>query len=235
MAVLHYKSPSKPSALRSAWPKLIMFGLLMLFIFLLGNLQANPATPKQVPATINGLTETYITTAPTVEKFLSGLGIPRNQIISVTPSLTAKLTIQTVVVVETKPTLRNAIVAANMQSSIKAAEEEALQEKLAQAAAAAAKELAETQLKPTQPKSPTYVGLASWYSFGKRMTAASTQFPRGTKLRVIAEESGKTIDVTINDYGPEDWTGVMLDLNKPAFAKLAPLGLGKITIKYFRI
>lgn len=234
MAVLHYHSTSNPSALKSAWPKLIMFGVLMLFIFILGNLKTNPATPKQIPATINGLTETYTTTATTVEKFLLGMGIPRNQIISVTPPLTSKLTSQTVVAVETKPALRNAIVAANMQSSIKIAEE-ALQEKLAQVAAAATKELAETQLKPAQPKSPTYVGLASWYSFGKGMTAASTQFPHGTKLRVIAEESGKTIDITINDYGPEEWTGVMLDLNKPAFAKLAPLGAGKIYIKYYRI
>ena len=212
-----------------------MFGGLMLFVFVLGNLKVSSAAPKQIPTTINNLTETYATTANSVEKFLLGMGIPRNQIISVTPPLTTKLTNQTVVAVETKPTLRNAIVAANMQSSIKAVEEKELQEKLAQAAAVAAKELAEAQLKPVQPKSPTYVGWASWYSFGTGMNAASTQFPRGTKLRVIAEETGKTIDIVINDYGPEDWTGVMLDLNKPAFAKLAPLGLGKITIKYFRI
>ena len=86
-----------------------------------------------------------------------------------------------------------------------------------------------------EPKSPTYTGIATWYRWGDTPTTASTQFPRGTKLRVVATNSGKKVDVVVNDYGPEAWTGVALDLNSIAFAKLAPLGAGKIPIRYYVI
>lgn len=88
---------------------------------------------------------------------------------------------------------------------------------------------------PPKPKSPIHDGLATWYSFGDQLTTASRQFPKGTKLRVVAVNSGKTIDVVVNDYGPQAHTGVALDLNRPAFAQLAPLGAGKIQIKYYKL
>lgn len=89
--------------------------------------------------------------------------------------------------------------------------------------------------KEAKPKSPIYAGLATWYDFGDQLTTASRRFPSGTRLRIVAVNSGKTVDVTVNDFGPQAWTGVELDLNRPAFVKLAPLGAGKINIKYFKI
>jgi hypothetical protein len=86
-----------------------------------------------------------------------------------------------------------------------------------------------------KPKPKVYSGLATWYNNGDGLTSASRQFPNGTRLRVIAVNSGKSVDITINDYGPSASTGIALDLNKVAFAKIAPLGAGKVEIRYYKI
>lgn len=88
---------------------------------------------------------------------------------------------------------------------------------------------------PEQPKPDVHSGLATWYSHGTGLTAASRQFPKGTKLKVVAVNSGKSVEVVINDYGPQAHTGIDLDLNKEAFATIAPLGAGKVAIKYYKI
>jgi len=74
-------------------------------------------------------------------------------------------------------------------------------------------------------------GRASWYAYTGKMAAASTTFPKGTWLRVTAVNSGKHIFVMVNDYGPSPETGKILDLDKVAFKKLAPLGAGVIEVK----
>jgi len=74
-------------------------------------------------------------------------------------------------------------------------------------------------------------GLASWYAYTGKMAAASITFPKGTWLRVTAVNSGKQIFVVVNDYGPATYTGKILDLDKVAFKKLAPLGAGVIEVK----
>ncbi len=74
-------------------------------------------------------------------------------------------------------------------------------------------------------------GLASWYAYTGKMAAASTTFPKGTWLRVTAVNSGKQIFVQVNDYGPDPGSGKILDLDKEAFRKLAPLGAGVIEVK----
>jgi rare lipoprotein A (peptidoglycan hydrolase) len=79
-----------------------------------------------------------------------------------------------------------------------------------------------------------YSGLATWYRFGDKLTAASRKYPKGTTLRVVAVNSGKSVDVVVNDFGPSPFTGVDLDLNQPAFAAIAPLAAGKIRIKYYK-
>ena len=89
------------------------------------------------------------------------------------------------------------------------------------------------KLDKVEPK--TYSGLATWYRHGTGMTTASRDFPRGTTLRVVAVNSGRSVDVVVNDFGPQLSTGISLDLNAPAFAELAPLGAGKISIKYYRL
>ncbi len=74
-------------------------------------------------------------------------------------------------------------------------------------------------------------GRASWYAYTGKMAAASITFPKGTWLRVTAVNSGKQIFVVINDYGPAAYTGKILDLDKVAFEKLAPIGAGVIEVK----
>lgn len=217
MKNLKYAHPQP--APKKSWLTTITVGSLILFIYLLCQLNAVPeVNAKTVLVSINGLTETYTTFSPTVGGLITELMIAET-IITVTPPRSNKLTDQTQIAITTKPTLRNSTVAANMQATIQKVQEEIKKREAALAI----------------PKSPIYEGYASWYAFGNGMNTASRQFPRGSKIRVIAVNSGKTIDVIVNDFGPEDWTGVSLDLNRPAFAKLAPLGAGIIPIRYYRI
>lgn len=74
-------------------------------------------------------------------------------------------------------------------------------------------------------------GGASWYSLpGNRtasgdrmnpsaMTAAHKSLPFGTKVRVVDQRSGNSIQVTINDRGPFI-KGRIIDLSKAAATKL---------------
>lgn len=73
-------------------------------------------------------------------------------------------------------------------------------------------------------------GQGTWYSYQGGMYAASTTIPRGGYARVTNTANGKSIIVQINDYGPQG-RGRVIDLDKPAFLKLAPLGAGVIGVK----
>jgi len=85
---------------------------------------------------------------------------------------------------------------------------------------------------PPKPKIiSSQIGFASWYSFIPGDFAASRFFKKGTKLLVTNLSNQKQVIVTINDFGPQPWTGRILDLEKNAFAKLAPLSLGVIKVK----
>lgn len=203
---------------------------MVYFLIQLGNSRVEA---KTVTVSINGLVDNYTTTSATVGDFLNELNILDQQLISVTPALNNRINNNSQIVIITQPTKRNSVVATNMQVTLERVAEVARQK--TEEAKKKAEEIKRQAEAALIPKSPVYVGTASWYSFGSGMNAASTQFPKGTRLRVIAINSGKTIIIEINDYGPEDWTGVMLDLNKPAFAKLAPLGAGKIQVKYYKI
>lgn len=209
---------SHPLTQRISWMTAIAIGLLIVLVYGFYKLGTAEANSKTITVAINGLVDTYVTSSDTVGELISELNIT-GPIISVTPAKSTQLNKQTVVTIITKPANRNSTVAANMQATIKQVQEEIKKQ--------------EEALKI--PKSPIYEGLATWYTFGTGMNTASRQFPRGTKLRVIAINSGKYIDVIVNDFGPEDWTGIDLDLNRPAFAKLAPLGAGIIPIRYYKI
>lgn len=89
-----------------------------------------------------------------------------------------------------------------------------------------------------QPKvavyqSATTQGRASWYAKGLKypqaLTAASRDFRKGTRLRVINQQNGKQIDVTVNDYvvNPE----VIIDLSLGAFSQIASPSTGVISVK----
>lgn len=78
-------------------------------------------------------------------------------------------------------------------------------------------------------------GIASWYSYKNCLCAASRNYPKGTNLKVtnITEESnnyGKSVIVTVNDYGPEEWTKRIIDLDKIAFQQIANLKSGIMNV-----
>ncbi len=76
----------------------------------------------------------------------------------------------------------------------------------------------------------TQKGIASWYRHSGGLTAASTEFPRGSYVRVRCENSGTEVIVRITDYGPLPSTGRVIDLERDAFIKLAPLSKGLIPV-----
>lgn len=74
-------------------------------------------------------------------------------------------------------------------------------------------------------------GIASWYKYKNCDCAASHDYPKGTKLKVTNTVNGKSLVVRVNDYGPEEWTKRIIDLDKTAFAKIAKLGAGLARVK----
>ncbi len=74
-------------------------------------------------------------------------------------------------------------------------------------------------------------GIASWYRYRGCDCAASTAYPKGSKLRVTrADDPSRSVVVTVNDYGPEAWTGRAIDLDLVAFQKLGSKGAGLLTV-----
>ena len=71
-------------------------------------------------------------------------------------------------------------------------------------------------------------GDATWYN-RDGLTAAHRTLPFGTIVRVTNLENGRTVNVRINDRGPQDPSRV-IDLSDDAFRKLAPLGDGEIRV-----
>jgi len=73
-------------------------------------------------------------------------------------------------------------------------------------------------------------GKASWYGGVPPMTAAHLTLPKGTKVRVVNLDNGKSVVVTIADRGPYV-AGRIIDLSKDAFAQIAPLGAGVANVE----
>lgn len=78
---------------------------------------------------------------------------------------------------------------------------------------------------------------ATWYDYSlsdapeyslTHATAASRTYPRETQLLVCTT---KCVQVRVNDYGPEEWTGKDIDLSSFAFKQLAPLSRGVIVVE----
>ncbi len=75
--------------------------------------------------------------------------------------------------------------------------------------------------------------MASWHAYGNsRMITASRTYPCGSRIRITNAKTGQSVTVRVGDWGPASWTGRALDLNKPAFAKIAPVGSGEIKVRY---
>lgn len=83
---------------------------------------------------------------------------------------------------------------------------------------------------------PKYMseGYASWYAYKRCPCAASPDFPKGTLVRVTKlSKPIKSIVVKINDFGPERdlFPERVIDLDKVAFAALAPVGAGVMYVR----
>jgi rare lipoprotein A (peptidoglycan hydrolase) len=78
-------------------------------------------------------------------------------------------------------------------------------------------------------------GRGSWYALGLRspesQTCASTTFPRGTYLSVTNLNNNKNVVCLVNDYGPEAWTGRVIDLSIGSFRVVEDPSRGTIPVQ----
>lgn len=78
------------------------------------------------------------------------------------------------------------------------------------------------------------LGKATWYAYKKCDCAASRDYPKGTKLKVTnlsaGKYFGKSVVVKVNDYGPMEYTGNLIDLDKTAFKKIGLLSSGVMPV-----
>lgn len=79
------------------------------------------------------------------------------------------------------------------------------------------------------PVQDTQSGRASWYS-APSLTAAHKTYPLGSKVRVINASTGAAVTVTIADRGPYV-DGRIIDLSRDAFASIASLGAGTVSVR----
>lgn len=78
-------------------------------------------------------------------------------------------------------------------------------------------------------------GRGSWYALGlpapDALTCASRTYPRGTYIHVTNLYNGKAVICRVNDYGPEAWTGRIIDLSRGSFRAVENLGRGTIPVE----
>lgn len=84
-----------------------------------------------------------------------------------------------------------------------------------------------------QRQTPMTEGKASWYKYKGCDCAASPDYPKGTKLKVTNIKNGKSVIVTINDWGPERdlFPDRVIDLDVTAFKQIANKRLGTCKVK----
>lgn len=66
------------------------------------------------------------------------------------------------------------------------------------------------------------------------LTAASRSLPCGTVVTVTNKLNGKSVQVTINDYGPAKWTGNVIDLSLAAARKIGMVERGLVPVRISR-
>ena len=80
--------------------------------------------------------------------------------------------------------------------------------------------------KGTKPYS-VQMGLASWHPGA----TASRRYSRGTILKVTNLANGKSVVTTVGGWGPEAWTGRIIDLNFDVFKAIANPWAGIIRVR----
>jgi len=94
-------------------------------------------------------------------------------------------------------------------------------------------------------------GVASWYgedfagsytSSGEKFdpdafTAAHRTFPFGTIVKVTYLKTGRSVNVRINDRGPAQWTGKIIDLSRAAAEAIGMkgAGVGRVSVEIVRL
>ncbi len=95
--------------------------------------------------------------------------------------------------------------------------------------------LGATTPQPIVPGAPNQTGRGSWYALGlpapDAITCASRTFPRGSYLAIKDLHSGLSVTCLVNDYGPEAWTGRVIDLSRGSFQQVDNLGVGTIPVE----
>lgn len=91
------------------------------------------------------------------------------------------------------------------------------------------------------------VGRASWYHEGQRvacggarfnpdgLTAASRSLPCGARARVTNRGNGRSVELTINDYGPAKWTGRVIDVSRGSARVLGMIEAGVVDVTVERL
>ena len=70
-------------------------------------------------------------------------------------------------------------------------------------------------------------GESSW-TFG---VTASRRYKKGMLIRVTNLANGKSVETNVGGYGPQVWTGRILDLNVDAWEQIAKAGAGTTSVK----
>ena len=75
-------------------------------------------------------------------------------------------------------------------------------------------------------------GVASWYRFKNGLFAASPDYPKGSVLKVTNVSNNKTVEVIVNDFGPDRKVHPdrVIDLDYEAFKAIASPGAGLINV-----
>jgi len=98
-----------------------------------------------------------------------------------------------------------------------------------------APELAPTPTPQAASRPAAMTGRGSWYALGlpqpDALTCASRTFPRGTYLLVKNLRNNRTVVCRVNDYGPEAWTGRIIDLSRGSFTQIDSLGAGTAPVE----
>ncbi len=88
---------------------------------------------------------------------------------------------------------------------------------------------------PIPPPATGNVGRGSWYALGlpqpDAITCASRTYPRGSYIEVTNLRNGRVVVCRVNDYGPEAWTGRIIDLSRGSFSQVDSLGTGTIPVR----
>lgn len=96
---------------------------------------------------------------------------------------------------------------------------------------------------PALPPGTRLRGLASWYGpgfAGNRTACGQIYDPNGPTLAArelrcgtvvrITGPTGETVEATVTDWGPAEWTGRRFDLSAAVFNAIAPLGAGVVPV-----